>query len=87
MKSNIVLHNSILKSSKFLDGSYTTQFCEKDLKVEQPDLFRHIDDKVFLIAAAIASYKSRETKIDNSQVKIENTSRWKQVSRRHAMRY
>jgi hypothetical protein len=42
---------------------------------------------VFLIAAAIASYKSRETKIDNSQVKIENTTRWKQVSRRHAMRY
>ncbi|MCB9072604.1 MAG: acetyl-CoA carboxylase biotin carboxylase subunit [Bdellovibrionaceae bacterium] len=87
VKSNIVLHNSILKSSKFLDGSYTTQFCEKDLKVEQPDLFKHIDDKVFLIAAAIASYKNRETKIDNSQIKIESTSRWKQVSRRHAMRY
>jgi acetyl-CoA carboxylase, biotin carboxylase subunit len=87
VKSNIVLHNSILKAKKFLDGSYTTQFCEKDLKVDQPDLFKHIDDKVFLIAAAIAAYKSRETKIDNSQVKIENTSRWKQVSRRHAMRF
>lgn len=87
VKSNIVLHSSILKSKKFLDGSYTTQFCEKDLMVEQPDLFKHIDDRVFLIAAAIASYKSRETQIDNSKVKIENTTRWKQVSRRHAMRY
>lgn len=87
VKSNIVLHQSILKADKFLDGSYTTQFCEKDLIINQPDLFKHIDDKVFLIAAAIASYKQRESKIDNSQVKLETYSRWKQVSRRHAMRY
>jgi acetyl-CoA carboxylase, biotin carboxylase subunit len=87
VKSNIVLHSSILKAEKFLDGTYTTQFCEKDLIVNQPDLFKHIDDRVFLIAAAIASYKQREAKIDNSQVKLENYSRWKQVSRRHAMRF
>lgn len=87
VKSNIVLHKSILKADKFLDGSYTTQFCEKDLVVNPPDLFKFIDDRVFLIAAAIASYKQRETKIDNSQVKLETYSRWKQVSRRHAMRY
>jgi acetyl-CoA carboxylase, biotin carboxylase subunit len=87
VKSNIVLHKSILKADKFLDGSYTTQFCEKDLIINQPDLFKYIDDRVFLIAAAIASYKQRETKIDNSQVKLETYSRWKQVSRRHAMRY
>ncbi len=87
VKSNIVLHKSILKSDKFLDGSYTTQFCEKDLIINQPDLFKHIDDRIFLIAAAIASYKQRETKIDNTQVKLESNSRWKQVSRRHAMRY
>lgn len=87
VKSNIVLHSSILKAKKFLDGSYTTQFCETDLKVDQPDLFKLVDDRVFLIAAAIASYKARETQIDNSKVKIENTTRWKQVSRRHAMRY
>lgn len=87
VKSNIVLHQSILKAQKFLDGSYTTQFCEKDLIINQPDLFKHIDDRIFLIAAAIASYKQRETKIDNSQIKLETYSRWKQVSRRHAMRY
>lgn len=87
VKSNIVLHNSILKADKFLDGTYTTQFCEKDLIINQPDLFKYIDDRVFLIAAAIASYKQRESKIDNSQIKLETYSRWKQVSRRHAMRY
>ncbi len=87
VKSNIVLHQSILSADKFLDGTYTTQFCEKDLIINQPDLFKHIDDRIFLIAAAIASYKQRETKIDNSQVKLETYSRWKQVSRRHAMRY
>lgn len=87
VKSNIVLHKSILQADKFLDGSYTTQFCEKDLIINQPELFKFIDDRVFLIAAAIASYKQRETKIDNSQVKLETYSRWKQVSRRHAMRY
>jgi acetyl-CoA carboxylase, biotin carboxylase subunit len=87
VKTNIVLHKSILKADKFKDGTYTTQFCEKDLIINQPDLFKHIDDRVFLIAAAIASYKQRETKIDNSQVKLETYSRWKQVSRRHAMRY
>lgn len=87
VKSNIVLHKSILKADKFIDGSYTTQFCEKDLVVNPPELFKFIDDRVFLIAAAIASYKQRETKIDNSQVKLETYSRWKQVSRRHAMRY
>lgn len=87
VKSNIVLHQSILKADKFIDGTYTTQFCEKDLIINQPDLFKHIDDRIFLIAAAIASYKQRETKIDNSQVKLETYSRWKQVSRRHAMRY
>ncbi len=87
VKSNIVLHKSILKADKFLDGSYTTQFCEKDLVINPPELFKFIDDRVFLIAAAIASYKQRETKIDNSQVKLETYSRWKQVSRRHAMRY
>jgi acetyl-CoA carboxylase biotin carboxylase subunit len=87
VKSNIVLHKSILKADKFIDGTYTTQFCEKDLVVNPPELFKFIDDRVFLIAAAIASYKQRETKIDNSQVKLETYSRWKQVSRRHAMRY
>jgi acetyl-CoA carboxylase biotin carboxylase subunit len=87
VKTNIVLHQSILKADKFLDGTYTTQFCEKDLLVNQPDLFKQIDDRMFLIAAAISSYKQRETKIDNTQVKLETYSRWKQVSRRHAMRY
>jgi acetyl-CoA carboxylase biotin carboxylase subunit len=86
VKSNIVLHKSILKAEKFLDGSYTTQFCEKDLIINQPDLFKDIDDKVFLIAAAIASYKARETKIDNSGTKIETGSRWKQVGRQRGLR-
>ena len=60
VKSNIVLHKSILKNKIFLNGDYTTQFCEKDLRMETPDLFKFVDIRVFLIAAAISAYKDCE---------------------------
>ncbi|NQZ18776.1 MAG: acetyl-CoA carboxylase biotin carboxylase subunit, partial [Bdellovibrionales bacterium] len=60
VKSNLVLHKSILKHKKFQSGEYTTQFCEKDLKVDSPDLFKFVDDEIFLISAAISAYKDRE---------------------------
>ena len=84
VRTNIVLHKSILKHKKFLSGEYTTQFCETDLTIEQPDLFRDIDDKVFLIAAAIHSYKDQE-KIPIEE-KAEDMSPWKLASRQQAMR-
>ncbi len=75
VKSNIVLHKSILKNKIFLNGQYTTEFCEKDLRVETPDLFKFVDDRVFLIAAAISAYKDREkSPIEKKQ---KNMSAWK----------
>lgn len=84
VKSNIVLHKSILKSKKFLSGEYTTQFCETDLKVEAPDLFRFVDDRVFLISAAISAYKDREK--NPVEKKYEDMSAWKLSGRNSGLR-
>ena len=75
VKSNIVLHKSILKNEVFLSGDYTTRFCEQDLKLKTPDLFRFVDDKVFLVAAAISAYKDCEKKpVEKS---YESMGAWK----------
>lgn len=84
VKSNIVLHKSILKHPKFDSGEYTTQFCEKDLRVESPDLFRFVDDKIFLISAAITAYKDREK--NPVEKKYEQMSAWKLAGRNVALR-
>jgi acetyl-CoA carboxylase, biotin carboxylase subunit len=84
VKSNIVLHKSILKHPRFMDGNYTTQFCEKDLRVESPDLFRFVDDRIFLISAAISAYKDRE-KIP-AEKKYEQMSAWKLAGRNVTLR-
>jgi acetyl-CoA carboxylase, biotin carboxylase subunit len=84
IKTNIVLHKSILNHPKFLDGSYTTQFCEKDLIVTDPELFKYTDDEVFLIVAAIQAFKDRKNK-DLSQVSSA-PSQWKLRARSEALR-
>lgn len=84
VKSNIVLHKSILKNKIFLSGEYTTQFCDRDLKVESPDLFKFVDDRVFLISAAITAYKDREK--NPVEKKAENMSAWKFSGRKAGMR-
>lgn len=85
VKSNIVLHKSILKHGKFLSGEYTTQFCENDLKVETPNLFKFVDDRVFLISAAIAAYKDREK--NPVEKKYEDMSAWKLSGRNTGLRF
>jgi acetyl-CoA carboxylase biotin carboxylase subunit len=85
VKSNIVLHKSILKNKKFLSGEYTTQFCEKDLKVESPDLFKFVDDKIFLISAAISAYKDREK--NPVEKKYEDMTPWKLSGRDIGLRH
>ncbi len=83
IKSNIVLHKSILKHPKFLDGSYTTQFLEKNFEVIEPELFKEVDDEVFLIAAAITAYNDRKSK----DVRQLNTlSQWKKIGRKLQLR-
>ena len=84
VKSNIVLHKNILKHEKFLDGSYTTQFIDQEIAGrDQQELFMFVDEKVFLISAAITAYKDNQSR-DISQ--YNTFSRWKNLARRDGLR-
>lgn len=83
IKTNIVLHKTILDHEKFRDGSYTTQFIEKNFEVLEPQLFKTVDDPVFLIAAAITAYNDRKSK-DVRNLNI--VSNWKRIGRKLALR-
>ncbi|MCB0368871.1 MAG: acetyl-CoA carboxylase biotin carboxylase subunit [Bdellovibrionales bacterium] len=83
IKTNIVLHKTILDHPKFLEGTYTTQFIEKNFEVLEPLLFKQIEDPVFLIAAAITAYKDRKSK-DVRHLNI--TSNWRRVGRKMSLR-
>ena len=83
IKTNIVLHKSILKHPKFLDGSYTTQFIEKNFEVLEPELFKDIDDPLFLISAAISAYQDRQTK-DVRRLNV--ASNWRRIGRKIQLR-
>jgi acetyl-CoA carboxylase, biotin carboxylase subunit len=83
IKSNIVLHKSILRHPKFKDGSYTTQFLEKNFEMIEPDLFKEVDDHVFLISAAISAYNFRKSK-DVRNLNI--ISNWKRTGRKIMLR-
>ncbi|HVK62160.1 MAG TPA: acetyl-CoA carboxylase biotin carboxylase subunit, partial [Bdellovibrionales bacterium] len=78
IKTNIMLHKSILQAPKFLDGSYTTQFCEKDLEIKEPTLFSKVDDHVFLLTAAIVAYNEKKAKAVSE---YNVASRWKDQAR------
>lgn len=83
VKSNIALHKTILSHPQFLDGTYTTQFIERNFQVEEPEIFKIMDDKVFLIAAAITAYQDRKSK-DVRQLNL--VSHWKKIGRKLMMR-
>lgn len=83
IKSNIVLHKSILRHPKFVDGSYTTQFLEKNFDVIEPEIFKFVDDHVFLIAAAITAFNDRKTK-DVRQYNV--FPNWKRMGRKMQLR-
>lgn len=83
IKSNIVLHKSILKHPKFLNGSYTTQFIEKNFEVLEPEIFKDIDDPLFLISAAITAYKDRQSK-DVRRLNVAST--WRRIGRKMQLR-
>jgi acetyl-CoA carboxylase biotin carboxylase subunit len=83
IKSNIALHRAILRNEKFIDGSYTTQFIEKNFQMIEPELFKEVDDHVFLIAAAITAFNDRKSK----DVRQFNTiSNWKKMGRKLQLR-
>ena len=83
VKSNIVLHKSVLDHPKFLDGSYTTKFIETELEISEPDLFKFVDDDVFLITAAISAFNDRKQKSVKTNFE---TSQWKSHGRKKSMR-
>lgn len=84
IKSNIVLHKNLLVHPTFLDGSYTTQFIDQQIAGKKHrELFMFVDDKVFLISAAIEAYiqaKSRDVGDYNV------ASQWKRYGRLKSMR-
>jgi acetyl-CoA carboxylase biotin carboxylase subunit len=83
IKTNIVLHKTVLSHPTFLDGTYTTQFVEKEIGDKHADLFKFVDDRVFLICAAISAYNDCKGK-DTSQYNV--ASRWKQHARYSSLR-
>ncbi|PIU00195.1 MAG: acetyl-CoA carboxylase biotin carboxylase subunit [Bdellovibrionales bacterium CG10_big_fil_rev_8_21_14_0_10_45_34] len=83
IKTNIVLHKSILAHPKFLDGSYTTQFIEKDFSGKYIDLFKYVDDRVFLISAAIEAYNQQKSL---GVWDVNLASQWKKVGREASLR-
>ncbi len=83
IKTNMVLHRTILEHPTFLDGSYTTQFVEKEIAGNHADMFKYVDDRVFLICAAITAYNDCKGK-DVSQYRV--ASRWKNHARSAGLR-
>jgi acetyl-CoA carboxylase biotin carboxylase subunit len=82
IKTNIPLHMSILEHSIFLDGTYTTQFLEKDHK-NSGDIFRFIDNRVLLITAAIEAYNKHKSQ---GIWDLNLLSNWKKTGRRASLR-
>jgi acetyl-CoA carboxylase biotin carboxylase subunit len=81
IKTNIPLHAAILQHPKFLDGSYTTQFLEIDFKGTK--IFRFIDDRVFLITAAIEAYNQQKNR---GTWNLNLMSQWKSIGRKESLR-
>lgn len=82
IKTNIPLHKTILEHPKFLDGSYTTQFIEKDVK-GFVDVFKYVDDRVFLLSAAIEAYSDRKA---HGIWDLNIASHWKTLGRKQSLR-
>jgi len=83
VKSNIVLHKNILAHPTFVDGSYTTQFIDRDIVGKKQKLFMFVDEEIFLITAAIEAYRSAKNR-DSANYNL--TSRWKTLGRRKQLR-
>jgi acetyl-CoA carboxylase biotin carboxylase subunit len=84
IKSNIVLHKNLLMHPNFLDGSYTTQFIDQQIAGKKHrELFMFVDEKVFLISAAIEAYiQSKSHDVGDYNV----ASQWKKHARLKSMR-
>lgn len=83
IKTNIVLHKSIIQEEAFLSGEYTTQFLDRDFQGTRDNLFKFVDDRVFLISLAIEAYKELKPRSTADQNIL---SRWKDSSRKEGLR-
>lgn len=84
IKSNIVLHKTILQHPAFLEGTYTTQFIDQQIAGKKHrELFMFVDEHVFLIAAAIEAYNQSKSR-DVGDYNL--ASRWKRHGRSKSMR-
>lgn len=84
IKTNMILLKNILDHPKFLNGEYTTQFVDKELKTSNDKtFFKYVDDKIFLFAAAINAYKENQGRrvLDFKQGK-----KWKTSARQKGIR-
>lgn len=83
VKSNILLHKNILAHPTFLDGSYTTQFIDRDVVDKKQKLFMFVDEDVFLLTAALEAYQDTKDR-DIGQYNL--ASRWKNKGRAKQLR-
>ncbi len=79
IKTNILLHRNILMKKTFLNGTYTTSFLQDFIKSKDThqQLSSFVDERVFLIAVAISSYKKVK-----KQTVSSHTSQWSTQARR-----
>ncbi|MFK8137443.1 MAG: acetyl-CoA carboxylase biotin carboxylase subunit [Bdellovibrionales bacterium] len=83
IKTNIVLHKAILEEEQFINGTYTTQFLDRDFSLTTDNLFKFVDDRVFLLSLAIETYKELKPK---SAAEQNIKSRWKNKARTESLR-
>lgn len=83
IKTNIVLHKSLINEPAFVSGEYTTQFIDNEFKGTQDNLFKFVDDRVFLISLAVEVYKQLKPK---STAEQNVYSRWRELSRLEGQR-
>ena len=77
IKTNILLHRNILAHKQFLNGSYTNDFIEHFMAGKPAKTFaRFVDERVFLIAAAICAYRKHK-----KQTAPPRSGRWKRQAR------
>ena len=80
IKTNVKALRSVLQSPQFIDGSYTTQFLDKQLNSSTSDFF---DDTIALIVSAIEAYKDNKQKYSKE---LEIKSEWKLKGRMDSLR-
>ena len=80
IKTNVKALRSILQSLQFIDGSYTTQFLDKQLNGNTSDFF---DDNIALIVSTIKVYKDNKQKYAK-ELKVK--SEWRLKGRLESLR-